>query len=127
MCMTHEEAMTACKRGMAFLDEHKVGWEMKINLISLNVAHSHKCPLGQLYGSYEHVCELPILSGTKSRHLGFFPIEDERDYEGGCITLTHCWKMLIRKRRWGGIPKRLSSLPSRTATHCEQPPKINVM
>lgn len=100
--MSSAYSIEAAKRvasGMELLDEKIPGWTKKIELESLNIAFSHDCILGQLFGNY--LRGLRHLSLKEGDNFGFDSGEHASD-ETIYITqsdLIEAWKNAIRKRR----------------------------
>jgi len=82
--------------GASFLDEVHPGWDEKIDLAHLDMSHSYRCILGQLYKHYRAgMMELNITRLT-SKNLGFNSI-DETDSAYHLITVE--WRKVITERR----------------------------
>jgi hypothetical protein len=82
------------ERGAALLDMEAPGWTSKIDLDTLNIAHTDFCVLGQVYGDYD--AGLDTLGGEAERapvKYGFLQQGNE-----GAARLTDKWRAAIRKR-----------------------------
>jgi hypothetical protein len=88
------------KRGAAFLDEKRPGWEFEINTRRLDIASHCSCLLGQLYGSYVR----GVKSCAPNGLFGFNPIWAVRhgflalNGAEGFRSLSHQWTLLITQR-----------------------------
>jgi hypothetical protein len=106
-------AREAVARGVALLDEHMPGWELKIDLGALDMGDCDVCVLGQLVGNYTRgLHKLGIYDGW------FGPISYEEipacawfGFESGTIAgserdyaaLEQEWARVIKKRLDRGV------------------------
>lgn len=98
-------------KGAERLDEVRgPGWDKEVSVLTLNIARSDRCVLGQIYGGYgsaprkfsptdEHGF---LASRERVRLFGFEHLYgSEEAIEEDYRLLTGAWRRLIRQRRWG--------------------------
>lgn len=99
---TQEEVETYVSNGILFLDERHPNWLRCINLNVLDVMHTTKCVLGQLYGNYHIGVKRYTIHGNQAFELGFAVRSiglDLIDVQMRYNQLTAEWKRQIIQRR----------------------------
>lgn len=89
---TIEERVT---KGVEWLDSERPGWTEHINLRLLDLAHCHRCVLGQLFDDFD-------LRPTELRPLDVAALhgfERESPYQAEYADLTAEWRRVITSRR----------------------------
>lgn len=67
-----DDVVSLVRKGMAYLDERYPGHDARVNLDTLNVGDSIRCPLAQAHGAYyAKAREAQHLSEQASIKLGF--------------------------------------------------------
>jgi hypothetical protein len=101
------------ERGAKLLDEHRPGWELKIDLQALDLSSCDRCVLGQIYGSYGDGYDLLGLTDETSpygfdrelsRQASFISLERLcQDIKEDWKALREEWTSLIKDRLDQGI------------------------
>jgi len=90
------DAASRAARGAAHLDGVQPGWQNQINTNTLNIAHSHRCALGQVYGTYGAGLSQAHV-GARAADLGMVAMTANIDAE--YRALTEAWVQEVEKRR----------------------------
>lgn len=90
--------------GAAFLDEKVPDWAEQINLVQLNIATLHDCPLGQLYGNYyEGLRKLGLDQDRDPDRYGFRIHSSARAWDTTRQAMNQQWHDEIVRRRPGAV------------------------
>ena len=87
------------EKGAEFLDAQKPGWEKKINPELLDLSHSCKCILGQVYGDYgDGFVELGLSQVEDRAALGFTIDQRALAVKRSFTPLTREWLLYLAER-----------------------------
>ncbi|HYF13429.1 MAG TPA: hypothetical protein VD928_04010 [Candidatus Paceibacterota bacterium] len=91
--LTREElAYTSATMGAALLDlEGPPNWDEEIDERKLDGCHFIRCPLGQLFGTYQHGIEALNLDVAEEYTYGFNGHDPK--------IITEAWRRVLRERR----------------------------
>ena len=83
------------QRGVAFLDENAPNWRGKVDINKIDMGHSQRCILGQVFGDFFDSCKRFNLTDEHAEYLGFLARNTRSSTE--IAILNYTWRQALRR------------------------------